>query len=66
MKPLPNPFDHLVFTGSTNVGRRVMKAAADHLVPVTLELGGRSQVVIEGARHRPRGTVRAHYAHCRS
>ena len=41
------PFDHLVFTGSTNVGRTVMKAAADHLVPVTLELGGKSPVVIE-------------------
>src|ERR1700722_10369218 len=32
------PFDHLVFTGSTPVGRRVMAAAAEHLVPVTLEL----------------------------
>jgi coniferyl-aldehyde dehydrogenase len=41
------PFDHLVFTGSTNVGRMVMKAAADHLVPITLELGGKSPVVIE-------------------
>jgi coniferyl-aldehyde dehydrogenase len=41
------PFDHLVFTGSTEVGRAVMKAAADKLVPVTLELGGKSPVVIE-------------------
>jgi len=41
------PFDHLVFTGSTGVGRMVMKAAAEHLVPVTLELGGKSPVVIE-------------------
>ncbi|MGE3771316.1 MAG: coniferyl aldehyde dehydrogenase [Gammaproteobacteria bacterium] len=41
------PFDHLVFTGSTAVGREVMKAAADKLVPVTLELGGKSPVVIE-------------------
>jgi coniferyl-aldehyde dehydrogenase len=41
------PFDHLIFTGSTNVGRAVMKAAAEHLVPVTLELGGKSPVVIE-------------------
>ena len=41
------PFDHLVFTGSATVGRAVMKAAADNLVPVTLELGGKSPVVVE-------------------
>jgi len=41
------PFDHLVFTGSTAVGRHVMRAAAEHLVPVTLELGGKSPVVID-------------------
>lgn len=40
------PFDHLVFTGSTSVGRHVMRAAADNLVPVTLELGGKSPVVV--------------------
>ncbi|MBL0150784.1 MAG: coniferyl aldehyde dehydrogenase [Ideonella sp.] len=40
------PWDHLVFTGSTAVGRQVMKAAAEHLVPVTLELGGKSPVLI--------------------
>jgi coniferyl-aldehyde dehydrogenase len=40
------PFDHLVFTGGTGVGRRVMMAAAENLVPVTLELGGKSPVVI--------------------
>lgn len=40
------PFDHLLFTGATSVGRHVMRAAADHLVPVTLELGGKSPVVI--------------------
>ena len=40
------PFDHLVFTGSTNVGREVMRAAADNLVPVTLELGGKSPVIV--------------------
>jgi coniferyl-aldehyde dehydrogenase len=40
------PFDHLVFTGSTAVGRHVMRAAANNLVPVTLELGGKSPVVI--------------------
>lgn len=40
------PFDHLFFTGSTEVGRKVMKAAADNLTPVTLELGGKSPAVI--------------------
>ena len=40
------PFDHLLFTGSETVGRRVMLAAAEHLVPVTLELGGKCPVVV--------------------
>jgi coniferyl-aldehyde dehydrogenase len=39
-------FDHLVFTGSTEVGKKIMAAAAENLVPVTLELGGKSPVVI--------------------
>ncbi len=40
------PFDHLLFTGSTPVGRKVMAAAARNLTPVTLELGGKSPAVI--------------------
>lgn len=40
------PFDHLLFTGSTEVGRQVMRAAADNLTPVTLELGGKSPTLI--------------------
>lgn len=40
------PFDHMVFTGSTETGRKVMEAAAKNLVPVTLELGGKSPVVL--------------------
>ena len=40
------PLDHLVFTGSTAVGRKVMAAAAEHLVPVTLELGGKSPAIV--------------------
>lgn len=40
------PFNHLVFTGSTTVGKKIMRAAADNLVPVTLELGGKSPVVL--------------------
>jgi coniferyl-aldehyde dehydrogenase len=40
------PFDHLLFTGSTSVGRRVMAAAANNLVPVTLELGGKCPAIV--------------------
>ena len=40
-------FDHLFFTGSTAVGKLVMKAAAENLVPVTLELGGKSPAIID-------------------
>lgn len=39
------PFDHLLFTGSTSVGRHVMQAAVQNLTPVTLELGGKSPVL---------------------
>jgi coniferyl-aldehyde dehydrogenase len=39
-------FDHLLYTGSGNVGKHVMQSAAENLVPVTLELGGKSPVVI--------------------
>jgi coniferyl-aldehyde dehydrogenase len=41
------PFDHLFFTGSTSVGRLVMRAASENVVPVTLELGGKSPVLID-------------------
>jgi len=40
------PFDHLVFTGSTSIGRKVARAAADNLVPLTLELGGKSPALV--------------------
>jgi coniferyl-aldehyde dehydrogenase len=40
------PFDHLLFTGSTAVGKHVMRAAANHLTPVTLELGGKSPAIV--------------------
>ena len=39
-------FDHLIFTGATSVARHVMRAAAENLVPVTLELGGKSPVIL--------------------
>ena len=40
------PWNHLVFTGSTQIGKLIMKAAAENLTPVTLELGGKSPVVV--------------------
>jgi coniferyl-aldehyde dehydrogenase len=40
------PFDHLLFTGSTAVGKLVAKAAAENLTPVTLELGGKSPAIV--------------------
>ena len=40
------PFDHLVFTGSTAVGRKIMAAAAPNLTPLTLELGGKSPAIV--------------------
>lgn len=41
------PFDHIFFTGSTQVGKVVMRAASDHLSDVTLELGGKSPAIID-------------------
>ncbi len=43
---LEHPFDHILFTGSTRVGQVVMEAAAKHLTPVTLELGGKSPTIV--------------------
>jgi coniferyl-aldehyde dehydrogenase len=50
------PFDHLVFTGSSRVGKLVMRAASENLVPVTLELGGKSPAIV-GADFSPRGAA---------
>ena len=46
---LDHPFDHVYFTGSPRVGRLVMKAAAEHLTSVTLELGGKSPAIVDGS-----------------
>ena len=43
------PFDHLFFTGSGEIGKKVMRAAADHLTPITLELGGKSPAIIDSS-----------------
>ncbi|XP_072325964.1 aldehyde dehydrogenase family 3 member A2b [Scyliorhinus torazame] len=44
---LKNPFDHILYTGGTNVGKIVMEAAAKNLTPVTLELGGKSPCYVD-------------------
>ncbi|NOU50110.1 aldehyde dehydrogenase family protein [Pseudoalteromonas sp. JBTF-M23] len=44
-------FDHLFFTGATEIGKKVMAAAAKNLVPVTLELGGKSPVIVADDAH---------------
>ncbi|MCC7253196.1 coniferyl aldehyde dehydrogenase [Hyphomicrobium sp.] len=52
------PFDHILFTGSTPVGRAVMKAASANLVPVTLELGGKSPVIVARGHAHDRTAAR--------
>lgn len=48
---LQHPFDHIFFTGGTAVGKIIMRAAAEHLTPVTLELGGKSPCIVEPDIH---------------
>ena len=43
------PFDHLLFTGATSIGRHVMRACAENLTPVTLELGGKSPAIVSAS-----------------
>jgi len=43
------PFDHLFFTGSEAIGKKVMRAAAENLTPVTLELGGKTPTIIDSS-----------------
>ncbi len=56
------PFDHLVFTGSTRVGRLVAEAAGRNLTPVTLELGGKSPVIVDGSAELDQAAERIAYA----
>lgn len=44
---LQERFDYIFFTGSANVGKKIMRAASEHLTPVTLELGGKSPAIID-------------------
>ncbi|MEX1666780.1 aldehyde dehydrogenase family protein [Zhongshania arctica] len=43
------PFDHIIYTGGETVARHIMRDAADHLVPLTLELGGKSPVIVSNS-----------------
>ena len=52
------PFDHLIFTGATGIGRHILHAAADNLTPVTLELGGKSPAIIGTGADVARSTER--------
>ena len=52
------PFDHLLFTGATGIGRHILRAAAENLTPVTLELGGKSPAIIGTGADIPRATER--------
>ena len=50
---LAERFDYIFFTGSVSVGKTVMRAAAEHLTPVTLELGGKSPVIVDESANLP-------------
>jgi coniferyl-aldehyde dehydrogenase len=52
------PFDHLLFTGATGIGKHILHAAADNLTPVTLELGGKSPTIIGKSADVARATQR--------
>jgi coniferyl-aldehyde dehydrogenase len=56
------PFDHLIFTGSTRVGRLVAEAAGRNLTPLTLELGGKSPVIIDRSADLDEAAARVAYA----
>ena len=59
---LAEPFDHILYTGSGRVGRIVLRAAAEHLTPVTLELGGKSPVWFDDAAHLDQAARRIAWA----
>ncbi len=58
------PFDHVFFTGSTRVGRVVMAAAARHLASVTLELGGKSPVILDASANVALAAERVMWGKC--
>ena len=58
------PFDHMIFTGATGIARHIMAAAAKNLVPVTLELGGKSPTVISRSANLPQTMERIMSGKC--
>jgi coniferyl-aldehyde dehydrogenase len=58
------PLDHLLFTGSTRVGKMIMKAASEHLTPLTLELGGKSPTIIHPSFSIAKAAERIAWAKC--
>ncbi len=56
------PFDHLIFTGSTRIGRLVAEAAGRNLTPVTLELGGKSPAIVDRSADLTQAAERIAYA----
>ena len=56
------PFDHLIFTGSTRVGRLVAEAAGRNLTPITLELGGKSPAIVDRSANLGEAAARIAYA----
>jgi coniferyl-aldehyde dehydrogenase len=56
------PFDHLIFTGSTRVGRLVAEAAGRNLTPITLELGGKSPAIVDRSADLGEAATRIAYA----
>ncbi len=55
------PFDYIFFTGSPNVGKIVMKAAAEQLIPLTLELGGKSPTIVHADADLDKAVTRISY-----
>jgi coniferyl-aldehyde dehydrogenase len=55
------PFDHLIFTGSTRVGRLVAEAAGRNLTPITLELGGKSPAIVDRSADLGKAAARITY-----
>lgn len=58
------PFQHICFTGGTNIGRKVMRAAAEHLASVTLELGGKSPAVVDASANLVDASQRMAWGKC--
>jgi coniferyl-aldehyde dehydrogenase len=58
------PFDHIFFTGSIPVGRAIMRAASENLVPVTLELGGKSPIIVDDGCSLHTAARRIAYGKC--